>query len=94
MSYVTGLKCQPRRPSTKRLSPEQLLDEMNRLVDDSNNQIAKAIACAEQWQQVAEDYHRENEQALAQLTEARAEIQRLKKQLATKAGKNKKRWEE
>lgn len=94
MSYVNGLKCKPRRPSTKHLDPAQLLDEMNNLVDDSNDKIARALAYAEQWQKVAEEYHRENEAVMVQLAEAKAEIARLRKRLEAKAGKNKKRWPE
>lgn len=92
MSYVKDLKYKPRRSSTKHLNPTQLLEEMNRLVDKSNNSIARALAHAEQWQQVAAEYHAENERMIAELNEAKKEIERLKKQLTAKAGKNKKRW--
>lgn len=92
MSYIKDLKCQPRRPATKHLDPAQLLEEMNSLVDKSNNSIARALAHAEQWQRVAAEYHAENERVIAELNEAKKEIERLKKQLTAKAGKNKKRW--
>jgi len=94
MSYVKGVKYTKGRPSVKHLDPAHLLNEMNCLVDKSNDSIARAIAYAEQWQRVAAEYHAENEKMMIKLNEAKAEIQRLKRQLSAKAGKNKKRWVE
>lgn len=90
MSYVNqdNLKMQKRRHSVKRVTPEEAVREINKAIDEANNQIAKALAHAAAWQKVATELDQENQALRQRVAELEKENGQLKKRLKPKAGKN------
>lgn len=87
MSFVNDLRYIKRRPPVKHITPEEAIIQLNSLVDDCNNKIAKAIAFANQWQAIAAEQYEEVERLRVRV----AELERQLKQATPKAGKAK-RW--
>lgn len=96
MSYVNKdlLKMQKRRHSIKRVTPEEAIEAANKAIDDANNEIARALVFAGQWQAVARDYEQENRELRARIEELEKENVRLRKLAKPKAGKRRDEWEE
>lgn len=95
MSYVNKdlLKMQRRRHSVKRVTPEEAIAKANEAIDDANNAIARQMAHASAWQQVAAELDAENRELRAQVEELERENGRLKKLVKPKAGKKRDEWE-
>lgn len=95
MSYVNKdlLKMQKRRHSIRRVTPEEAIEAANKAIDDANNAIARQMAHASAWQQVAADLDTENRELRAKVAELERENTRLKKLAKPKAGKKRDEWE-
>lgn len=84
---------QKRRHSVKRVTPEEAVAAANKAIDDANNEIARALVFAGQWQAVARDYEQENRELRGQVAELERENTRLRKLVKPKAGKKRDEWE-
>lgn len=104
MSYFDQdkLKLQKRRPSITRLTPEEAINSINKIADEANERIARALAHCKAWEQVANNLYLENEGLREQIAELNrqnealeAENARLRKKVTRKAGKHKdEEWDE
>src|SRR5262245_12382246 len=97
MSYIDqSLKMQKRRHPVKQVTAEEAIAELNRVVDLSNDQIARIRAYADHWELIAQNLYKENE-TLRQLVvgletkrnELQAENERLRKKVTKRQGKHK-----
>lgn len=84
---------QKRRHSIRRVTPEEAIEAANKAIDDANNEIARALVFAGQWQAVAADLDKENQALRARVEELERENTRLKKLAKPKAGKKRDEWE-
>lgn len=53
MSYINDQQMVKRRHQVRRLTGQEAIEELNKITDKANRQIAKATAHAEHWQEVA-----------------------------------------
>lgn len=103
MSYINPktLKHQKRRPSVRHVTPEEAIEQANKVVDEANDKIARQMANARAWENVAAGLYEENEGLRKQIAtlesrvaELEAENARLLRRATKRQGKHKgQEWE-
>jgi len=94
MSYIDGLSLKPRRHPVQQLTGPEAISELNRVVDQANANIARAVGMAQHYETLARQVEQENAELREELLQAHRDLARLREEngklrrkLAIKAGK-------
>lgn len=78
MSYINELHFQQRRHPVKQLTGPEAVVELNRVVDQANANIARAVGMAAHYEAIAKQVEAENGRLKEELLQVHRELDRLR----------------